>query len=151
MNKLSVERRTQILAMLVEGNSINSTCCITGAAKNTVLKLLANVGEACALYHDRVMRDLKCQKVECDEIWSFVGMKEKNVPDEAKGTLGYGDIYTWTAIDAETKLIPCWHVGSRNAVSAHCFIQDLASRLSNRIQQEAGKSHACRQPSFYAL
>lgn len=134
MNRISTKRRTKILSMLVEGNSINSTCRVTGAAKNTVLKLLADVGEACALYQDRVMHDLKCQKVQCDEIWSFVGMKEKNVPDEVKGTLGYGDVYTWTAIDTDTKLIPCWHVGSRNAVSAHCFIQDLASRLSNRIQ-----------------
>ncbi len=134
MNKLDTQKRAQILAMLVEGNSINSACRMSGAAKNTVLKLLADVGHACALYQDRVMRDLKCQKVQCDEIWSFVGMKEKNVPDEAQGIFGYGDMYTWTAIDADTKLIPCWHVGNRGAVSANIFISDLASRLANRIQ-----------------
>jgi hypothetical protein len=134
MNKLSIERRTQILAMLIEGHSISSICRVTNAAKNTVLKLLAEVGEACALYQDRVMRNLKCQRIQCNEIWSFIGMKEKNVPEEVKGTLGYGDVYTWTAIDADTKLMPCWHVGSRNSASAYCFIQDLASRLSNRIQ-----------------
>ncbi|MCB1737377.1 MAG: DDE-type integrase/transposase/recombinase, partial [Gammaproteobacteria bacterium] len=71
---------------------------------------------------------------QCDEIWSFVGMKQKNVPEEHKGELGFGDVYTWTAIDADTKLVPCWHVGSRGAESAHDFISDLASRLSNRIQ-----------------
>lgn len=134
MNKLSLEKRTQIVALLVEGNSINSTCRITGASKNTVLKLLAEVGEACALYQDRVMTGLTCKKVQCDEIWSFVGMKEKNVPDALKGVFGIGDVYTWTAIDADTKLVPCWHVGNRGAASASLFINDLASRLVNRIQ-----------------
>ncbi|RJX34210.1 MAG: DDE domain-containing protein [Oxalobacter sp.] len=134
MNKLDTKKRAQILAMLVEGNGINSTCRMSGAAKNTVLKLLADVGCACSAYQDRVMRGLKCRKMQCDEIWSFVGMKEKNVPDELQGVLGYGDVYTWTAIDADTKLIPCWHVGTRDAVSANAFIGDLASRLANRIQ-----------------
>jgi IS1 family transposase len=134
MNKLSLEKRTQIVAMLVERNSINSTCRVTGASKNTVLKLLAEVGEACALYQDRVMTGLTCNKVQCDEIWSFVGMKEKNVPEEVKGAFGFGDVYTWTAIDADTKLVPCWHVGTRGAESAHLFINDLASRMANRIQ-----------------
>lgn len=134
MNKLSIKNRAQIVALLVEGNSINSTCRITGASKNTVLKLLAEVGKACALYQDRVMTGLTCKKVQCDEIWSFVGMKEKNVPDELKGVSGIGDVYTWTAIDAETKLVPCWHVGNRGAASASLFINDLASRLVDRIQ-----------------
>jgi IS1 family transposase len=134
MNKLNIKDRAAIVALLVEGNSINSTCRITGASKNTVLKLLAEVGAACALYQDRVMQGLTCKKVQCDEIWSFVGMKEKNVPKEVKGMFGFGDVYTWTAIDADTKLIPCWHVGTRGAESAHLFISDLASRLANRIQ-----------------
>lgn len=134
MNKLSVEARAKILALLVEGTSINATCRVTGASKNTVLKLLAEVGEACALYQDRVLRNLKCRKVQCDEIWSFVGMKQKNVPDELKGEFGYGDVYTWTAIDADTKLVPCWHVANRGAEAAYTFIHDLASRLADRVQ-----------------
>jgi IS1 family transposase len=134
MNKLGIKERSQIVALLVEGNSINSTCRITGASKNTVLKLLAEVGDACAAYQDRVMCGLECKRVQCDEIWSFVGMKHKNVPAELKGVFGVGDVYTWTAIDADTKLIPCWHVGTRDADSAYAFISDLASRLVNRIQ-----------------
>ncbi len=134
MNKLSLTKRTQIISILVEGNSINSTCRITGASKNTVLKLLAEVGAACAAYQDRVMNGLTCKRVECDEIWSFVGMKQKNVPKEVAGVFGLGDVYTWTAIDADTKLIPCWHVGTRGAESADIFVHDLASRLANRIQ-----------------
>jgi len=106
MNKLSIKDRAKIIAMLTEGNSINATCRMSGASKNTVLKLLAEVGEACAAYQDRVMRNLPCKKLQCDEIWSFVGMKQKNVPDDFKG-FGLGDVYTWTCIDADTKLAPC--------------------------------------------
>jgi hypothetical protein len=91
---------------------------MSGTSKNTVLKLLAEVGEACALYQDRVMVGLSCKKIQCDEIWSFVGMKEKNVPAEVKGVFGIGDVYTWTSIDADKKLMPCWHVGTRGAISA---------------------------------
>lgn len=134
MNKLSNEKRAQILAVLCEGMGINAATRITGASKNTVLKLLSDAGEACAKYQDEAMRNLKCKRVECDEIWSFVGMKQKNVPEELAGILGYGDVYTWTAIDADTKLIPCWHVGTRDANSAYAFINDLASRLANRVQ-----------------
>ncbi len=134
MNKLSNEKRAQILSVLCEGMGINAATRITGASKNTVLKLLADAGEACAKYQDEVMYDLKIKRVECDEVWSFVGMKQKNVPEELQGIFGLGDVYTWTAIDAETKLVPCWHVGTRGAESAYEFIHDLASRLANRIQ-----------------
>lgn len=134
MNKLQKEKRAQILSVLCEGMGINTATRITGVSKNTVLKLLADAGEACALYQDSIMRNLNCKRVECDEIWSFVGMKQKNVPEELQGEFGYGDVYTWTAIDADTKLIPCWHVGTRDANSAYAFIHDLASRLDNRIQ-----------------
>lgn len=133
-NKLNLEKRTQIITVLCEGVGINAACRITGASKNTVLKLLAEVGEACALYQDRVMQGLKCKRIECDEVWSFVGCKEKNVPEEVKGVFGIGDVYTWTAVCADTKLVPCWHVGTRDGVSANIFIKDLASRLANRIQ-----------------
>ncbi len=134
MNRLSIEARAKILALLVEGASINATCRVSGASKNTVLKLLAEVGEACALYQDRVLRNLSCRQVQCDEIWSFVGMKQKNVPEELQGEFGFGDVYTWTAIDADTKLVPCWHVANRGAEAAYTFIHDLASRLENRVQ-----------------
>lgn len=134
MNRLSQSDRAKIIGMLVEGNSVASTCRMSGASKNTVLKLLADVGDACAAYQDRVMRDLKLRRVQADEIWSFVRMKQKNVRNENVGVFGYGDVYTWTAIDADTKLIPCWHVGTRGAESAYTFIHDLAGRLSSRIQ-----------------
>jgi IS1 family transposase len=134
MNKLSNEKRTQILSVLCEGMGINAATRITGVSKNTVLKLLADAGEACAKYQDEAMRNLTCKRIECDEIWSFVGMKQKNVPEELQGTFGLGDVYTWTAIDSDTKLIPCWHVGTRDANSAYAFIHDLASRLANRVQ-----------------
>lgn len=134
MNKLSTKERAQILAVLCEGMGINATTRVTGASKNTVLKLLADVGEACLTYQDEMHRNLRLTRIECDEIWSFVGMKQKNVPKELKGVFGFGDVYTWTAIDAETKLIPCWYVGTRSAESANHFISDLADRLTNRVQ-----------------
>ena len=134
MNKLTDEKRARILAVLCEGMGINAATRITGASKNTVLKLLADAGEACAKYQDETMRNLTCKRVECDEIWSFVGCKQKNVPEELQGMFGLGDVYTWTAIDAETKLVPCWHVGSRDLDSAKIFISDMASRLSGRVQ-----------------
>jgi len=133
MNKLSTERRTQVIAALVEGNSINATVRMTGVAKNTVLKLLAELGEACSLYMDEVMRDLPCRRLECDEIWSFCHAKKKNVAPEKQGILGYGDVWTWVAIDADTKLVPCWHVGRRDGQAAYEFMSDLASRLAHRV------------------
>ncbi len=134
MNKLSTEHRTRIVAALVEGNSIRATCRMTGAAKNTVVKLLVDLGGACSMYQDQVMRDLPCQHLQCDEIWSFCYAKEKNVPEELQGQAGYGDTWTWTAIDADTKLVPTWHIGRRDATAAKAFIDDLAGRLANRMQ-----------------
>jgi len=134
MNVLTTKDRAQILSLLVEGNSINATSRITGVSKNTILKLLVHVGNACLDYQDRVMRNLPCRKLQADEIWAFVGMKQRRVPQELKGVLGIGDVYTWLAIDADTKLIPCWHVGTRDSESAYYFIHDLAPRLANRVQ-----------------
>ncbi|WP_347989821.1 IS1 family transposase [Methylomonas sp. AM2-LC] len=134
MNKLNTKDRAKILSVLCEGMGINAASRVTGASKNTILKLLADAGEACAIYQDENHHNLKLKRIECDEICSFVGMKQKNVPEEMKGLFGIGDVYTWTAIDADTKLVPCWHVGTRDAGSANCFINDLASRLSNRVQ-----------------
>ena len=134
MNKTSIAKRAQILAMLVEGNSINSTCRITGAAKATVLKLLADVGAACLDYQDKTLRNLPCKRIQCDEIWSFAGSKQKNVAPENQGVFGHGNVWTWTAICADTKLIAGVMVGTRDGDAARAFIRDLAPRLRNRIQ-----------------
>jgi len=140
MNRLTTEDRARILTVLSEGMGINAACRVTGASKNTVLKLLGDVGRACALYQDRAMRGLRCKRIECDEIWSFVGAKPKNVkpdhPDE------FGDCYTFTAIDPDTKLMPCWLVGVRDRACAFEFMADLASRLSGRIQLTTDGWHA---------
>jgi IS1 family transposase len=133
MNKLSTERRAQIIRALIEGASVRSTCRITGAAKGTVLKLLAEIGEACADYQNRHLVQLPCRVLQCDEIWSFVGAKERNVPTEDRGR-GRGDVWTWTAICADTKVVPCWHIGRRDAEAAYAFMEDLASRLAHRVQ-----------------
>jgi len=134
MNRLSAERRAQIISALVEGNSIRATCRMTGAAKGTVLKLLEDIGIACAEYQHKAMRDLPCRRIQCDEIWSFCYAKEKNVPDEVRGMFGFGDVWTWTALCADTKLVPTWFIGKRDAGAARHFIGDLAARLKNRIQ-----------------
>jgi IS1 family transposase len=134
MNKLTQAKRVQIIAALVEGNSIRAICRMTGAAKGTVLKLVVDLGKACANYQDRTLRHLTCKKIQCDEIWSFCYAKEKNLPDQLKGKLGFGDVWTWTAIDADTKLIVSSLVGDRSAAYAKKFIDDLASRLAHRVQ-----------------
>ena len=130
MNNLPAERQSAV----IEGNSIRATVRMTGVAKDTVTKLLARIGQACAEYQDKALRNLPCTKIQCDEIWSFCYAKEKNVPEELRGKFGYGDVWTWTAICADTKLVPCWRVGDRNAWHAQHFMYDLASRLSNRVQ-----------------
>jgi len=134
MNRLSTEKRTQVIRCLVEGNSIRSTSRITGAAKNTVVKLLVDAGKACSEYQDKTLRNLSCKRLQCDEIWSFCYAKKKNVPKEHRGTFGYGDVWTWTALCAETKLVPSWLVGDRSADTGYVFMKDLASRLKNRVQ-----------------
>jgi IS1 family transposase len=134
MNKLSIEKRSQVVGCLVEGMSIRATVRITGVAKNTITKLGLELGAACREYQDRVLVNLSCKKIQCDEIWSFCYAKEKNVPQDHKGEFGYGDVYTWTAIDAETKLVPSFLVGRRDAQYARVFMLDLASRLKNRVQ-----------------
>ena len=134
MNKLSIEKRTQVITALVEGNSIRATCRMTGTAKGTVTRLLASVGAACAQYQNESLRDLPCQTIQCDEIWSFCYAKQKNVPEEKQGRLGYGDVWTWTAIDADTKLVPSWLVGLRDAGCGYRFMRDLQARLAERVQ-----------------
>ena len=134
MNKLSPDRQAQVIRVLCEGNSIRSTARITDTAINTVVKLLRDVGAASVAYQDKAMRNLPCKKLQCDEIWSFCHAKEKNVPEDKKGHFAYGDVWTFTAIDADTKLVPCWKVGVRNADCAYEFISDLKGRLANRVQ-----------------
>jgi len=134
MNRLSLEERAKILSCLVEGNSIRATCRITGAAKGTVIKLLADAGKACAEYHDKHVRNVPSKQVQCDEIWAFCYAKEANVPDHLKGTFGFGDVYTWTALCAETKLMISYSVDRRSEEAAHTFAYDLKTRLANRVQ-----------------
>ncbi len=134
MNKLPTQKRAQILGCLVEGNSIRATTRLTGASKNTVVKLLVEVGRACSEYQDKIMRNLDCKRLQCDEIWSFCYSKERNVPLDKKGQFGYSDVWTWTAIDADTKLVPSFMVGNRDGDAAKQFIDDLKSRLAHRVQ-----------------
>src|ERR1700730_11065536 len=134
MNKLSNQKRVQIVSALVEGVAINAISRMVGVSNNTVLKLLADLGNACAIYQDKVFRNLNCKRIECDEIWSFCFAKQKNVREELQDTFGYGDVYTWVAIDAETKLVPCWYVGRRDGQCAYEFIKDLSERLAHRVQ-----------------
>jgi IS1 family transposase len=148
MNKLSAERRAQIIGCLVEGNSIRGTVRMTGAAKNTITKLLVDLGEACAEYQDGVLQDLPCKVVEADEIWSYAYSKQKNVPEQFKGTPGYGDVWTFTAICADTKLVPSWLVGERTKYDAAVFLEDLASRLAGRIQLSTD-GHPMYESSVY--
>jgi IS1 family transposase len=133
MNRLTKEQRTRIITSLVEGNSLRATARMCDVAFNTVLKLLPQIGAACVEYQDKTLVNLPCRLVQADEIWSFVGAKEKHVSEERKSQ-GWGDIWTWVAIDAETKLVPTFMVGTRGAETAHAFMRDLAKRLANRVQ-----------------
>ncbi|OGX41507.1 MAG: transposase [Omnitrophica WOR_2 bacterium RIFCSPHIGHO2_02_FULL_68_15] len=134
MNTLDAQRQAQVIASLIEGNSIRATCRMTGVAKGTVLSLLARVGAACAAYQDKTLRHLPCQRVQCDEIWAFCYAKSINVPKAKQGRFGYGDVWTWTAIDADTKPVPCWRVGRRDWWTGWDFLKDLASRMAGRVQ-----------------
>lgn len=134
MNKLSTARRAQIVSCLVEGNSIRSTCRMTGAAKGTVLKLLTDLGDACDAFQDRALVNLPCKRIQADEIWSFCYAKAKNVPESKKGDPNVGDVWTWTALDPESKLMVSWLVGGRDAGYAFEFMSDVAKRLRNHVQ-----------------
>lgn len=133
MNKLSTEERERIVSALVEGNSMRAISRMTGASRNTINKLLCDLGRACSEYQDKSFRNLSCKRLQCDEIWSFVGAKEKNTTLEKKRQ-GWGDVWTWVALDADTKLVPCWFIGQRHAGAAYHFMHDLAERLANRVQ-----------------
>lgn len=134
MNRLSRAERAQIIRCLVEGNSIRSTTRLTGRSINTVLKLLRELGMACEAYQVEHLRDLTSARIECDEIWTFVRAKNRNVPEEHRGEPGWGDLWTWVAHDPDTKLVSTWLVGKRDASCAMQFLTDLAGRLRYRVQ-----------------
>ena len=134
MNRLTLEKRTQIIGLLVEGNSLRATSRLADVSINTVTKLLVDVGAACQEYHDKHVQGIKSKRVQCDEIWSFVYGKDKNLPNNLRGRFGVGSIWTWVALDADSKLAISWLVGNRDAAYAHTFMQDVAARLNNRVQ-----------------
>jgi IS1 family transposase len=134
MNKLNTAERVQIIRCLVEGNSVNSTSRITGRSKHTVLNLLADIGAACQKLHDDRVRGIAIKRLQVDEVWNFCHCKQKNVPAEKRGQFGYGDVWTWTAVDADTKLIVSYLVGGRGNDWAQAFMDDVADRVINRFQ-----------------
>jgi len=134
MNRLPNEKRAQVIAALVEGTSINATVRMTGVAKHAVLNLLRDLGCACAEYYDQTVRNVKVKRAQCDEIWAFCYAKDKNVPADKQGKFGYGSVWTWTALDADTKLILSYAIGTRGMETARVFMDDLSSRVASRIQ-----------------
>jgi len=124
-----MSKRVAVVSALVEGNSLRSTCRMTGVAMNTVLKLLAELGEACAEYHETHVRNVNAKRLQCDEVWQFVYSKAKNVPEEKRDIFGFGDVWTWTAIDADTKMIVSYMIGPRNPHTAYELMKDLRSRV----------------------
>jgi IS1 family transposase len=133
MNVLDIDKRAQIVACLIEGTSMRAAGRLTGAAKKTVERLIESVGNGCIAYHDKAMRKLTCKLIQVDEVWSFAGVKDKNASAEQKAK-GLGSVWTWIALDSESKLIPAWHVGGRGFNDAQRFIQDLSERLAHRVQ-----------------
>jgi IS1 family transposase len=134
MNKLCTEKRIRVVSALVEGNSLRATARMTGVSVNTVMKLLVDLGHACEAYQDAHLRNLTCQRLQCDEIWAFCRNKQKNTAPAHEGISGYGDVWTFTALDADTKFIPTWLVGERNSWWATAFMRDLQSRLAHPVQ-----------------
>jgi IS1 family transposase len=134
MNKLPIETRVQILTMLVEGSSMRSISRVCDVSINTVTKLLVDAGKVCAAFHDKQVREVKAQRVQCDEIWSFSYAKAKNVRSAKSAPEAAGDVWTWTGIDADSKLIVSWHVGDRSQHTAIEFMSDLRARLANKVQ-----------------
>lgn len=134
MNKLPPETRARVLHLLCEGQSMRATVRLTGVSKNTIANLLVTAGQACMAYQDRVLVNLNCKRIEVDELWSFVGSKEKNVPADQKGLGERGDVWTWVSICADSKLVPAWYIGDRDGEAAMFFMDNLAKRLAHRVQ-----------------
>jgi hypothetical protein len=129
MNRLNKNKQAQVIASLVEGNSIRATVRMTGVSKNAIQRLMAVLGPACEQFQDKTMRNLPCKRVQCDEIWSFCYAKDKNVPADKQGQFGYGDVWTWTALCADTKLVCSWKIGTRGASTEYALMHDLESRF----------------------
>ena len=134
MNKLNTKTRTRIIHSLVEGNSVRATARMADVSKNTVMNLLVDAGKACAAYQDQALRDLPCRRIQVDEVWSFIYAKQKNVARARSAPPEAGDVWTWTAICTDTKLVPSWRVGDRSSNTAIDFMDDLRPRLANRVQ-----------------
>jgi IS1 family transposase len=150
MNKLSTEERKRVVAALVEGNSLRAVTRMTGVHRTTVMRLLVDLGCACSDYQDKAFRNLQCKRIQCDEIWSFVGAKEKNCTPKMKA-YGNGDVWTWVALDPDSKLVPCWFIGNRNANAAYHFLLDLKERLANRVQLTSDGYHSYSYGVTYAF
>ena len=134
MNRLDLKRRVQIIAALVEGVGIRATCRMVGCTKGAVTKLIADLGPACMEYHDAAVRGIHSERVQCDELWSFVLAKQKNLRPELRGQRGVGSVWTWTGLDSDSKLMISYHVGNRGLDDARLFMSDLAGRLAGRVQ-----------------
>ncbi|HRY29425.1 MAG TPA: IS1 family transposase [Elusimicrobiota bacterium] len=134
MNTLSTEKRKMVVGALVEGNSIRATVRMTGVAKKTVMRILCEVGKACWEYQQKSLVNLPCKRIECDEIWSFCYAKDRNLPEGKRDKWGYGSVWTWTAICADTKIVPCWFIGQRDIHASNAFMRDLADRVSDQVQ-----------------
>jgi IS1 family transposase len=134
MNRLPLDKRTPLLGMMVEGPSLRAISRLGNVSINTVTKLLVDLGSACSKYHHEHVRNLRLRHIQCDEIWAFCYAKEKNVPPDKRGIFGYRDVWTWVALDSDTKFVPSFMVGTRGAATAKLFMDDLASRLANRVQ-----------------
>lgn len=151
MNRLDMKTRIRVVSALVEGCSLRSTCRMTGVAMGTVLKLLTELGQACDDYQDRAIFGLKTKRLQCDEIWSFCYAKDRNVPERMKGDPGVGSVWTWTALDADSKLIITWYIGSREAECANRFMIDAASRIDGRVQLTTDGLNAYRYATVLAF
>jgi IS1 family transposase len=134
MNQLSIAKRAQIISCLIEGNSVRGTARLTGICKDTILKLLCDLGPACANFHDGIARNLPCKRLEVDELWCFCHAKDRNIPAHLEGKEGVGSVWTWVSMDTNSKFVANWLVGTRTAADANQFMSDLASRLTHRVQ-----------------
>lgn len=134
MNRLDSRKREQVIAALIEGCSVRSIVRMSGIAKKTVLRLVLEVGAVCSAFQDQAFRNLSCRRLQVDELWAFIGAKQKNLTPENAARGAVGDIWLWAAVDADSKIVPSWYLGDRGAESANTFMMDLANRLSNRVQ-----------------
>src|ERR1035437_7304935 len=144
MNKLSMKERVMVVRCLVDGNSMRATARIAGVARNTIDKLLVELGAACSKFQDTTLRSLSCKRIHVDEIWAFCYCKEKQVTEAIADARFAGDVWTWAAIDADTKLVPCWTIGKRNPVTADVFVSDMARSEEHTSELQSRQYLVCR-------